>query len=114
MCYRPTVRYDEAYRHYIDELFHATLLDRNQLIRAALFTAAHSREFSELLSLYKKSDVPLPYPKWKPNQHGYWLEREYKPEEERRNANGTNERQSREIPSEPIRINNAGGISFTL
>ncbi len=35
--YRPTVRYDDVFKEYIDSLFHATHLDRNQIIRAALF-----------------------------------------------------------------------------
>jgi hypothetical protein len=72
--YRPTVRYDDVFREYVDSLFHATDLDRNQIIRAALFAAAHSKEFQNLLKPYKKKDVPVPSPLWKLEQHCFWLE----------------------------------------
>ncbi|MEH6947703.1 hypothetical protein V7068_11650 [Bacillus sp. JJ634] len=72
--YRPTVRYDDVFKEYIDSLFHATHLDRNQIIRAALFAAAYSKEFLNLLTEHKKKDVPLPPPLWERTQHGYWME----------------------------------------
>ena len=72
--YRPTVRYDDIFREYVDSLFQATDLDRNQIIRAALFAAAHSKEFQNLLKSYKKKDVPVPSPLWKLEQHCFWLE----------------------------------------
>jgi len=135
MTYRPTVRYDDSFRIYVDDLFHATHLDRNQIIRAALFAAAHSREFIDLLSVYKKPNTSLPSPEWKLRQHGYWLDQKFISEEEERdvNANVRRDRPSSE-PSrteetvattttrregslhgrEPIRIANAGGINFSL
>lgn len=58
--YRPTVRYSDIYKTYVDEIFHATRLDRNQIIRCALFTAAHNPLFLTLINTFKKSDVPLP------------------------------------------------------
>jgi glycine cleavage system protein P-like pyridoxal-binding family len=58
--YRPTVRYADIYKQYIDLIFHATTLDWNQIIRAELFTAAYSKEFWELLSKYRKCDVHPP------------------------------------------------------
>lgn len=72
--YRPTVRYDDIFREYVDSLFHATDLDRNQIIRAALFAAAHSEKFQNLLQPHQKKDVPLPSPLWKLDQNCYWLE----------------------------------------
>ncbi len=57
LMYRPTVRYDEAFWDYVNALLHATNLDRNQILRAALFTAAYSREFHELLRPYREKDV---------------------------------------------------------
>ena len=72
--YRPTVRYDDVFKTYVDDLFHATHLDRNQIIRAALFAAAHTREFYDLLRPYLRGDVPTPLPLWRLNQDGYWLE----------------------------------------
>lgn len=74
MTYRPTVRYADVFRDYINSLFHATTLDRNQLIRAALFSAALSDEFQELLTRYKTKDVSLPSPLWCFDQHEIWLE----------------------------------------
>jgi hypothetical protein len=140
--YRPTVRYDDVFKEYIDGLFHATHLDRNQIIRAALFAAAYSKEFQELMTEHKKKDVPLPPPLWKSNQHRYWMERTPKKEggkdihdicrgtkkvnkntgDIERRGNRTEENRcirqikgrTREIPSEPIRIRNQGGITFTI
>jgi len=60
--YRPTVRYDDIFREYVDSLFHATNLDCNQILRAAFFAAAHSEKFQNLLQPHQKKDVPLPSP----------------------------------------------------
>ncbi|MDF2792066.1 MAG: hypothetical protein K0S80_5168 [Neobacillus sp.] len=72
--YRPTVRYDDVYKTYVDDLFHSTHLDRNQIIRAALFAAAHSKEFLDVIQSHKKGGVPTPSPPWMLHQHGYWME----------------------------------------
>jgi hypothetical protein len=72
--YRPTVRYASIFRDYVNAVFHATTLDRNQIIRAALFTAAHTKEFHDMLKQYQKKDVPLPRPKWGLSDHQFWLE----------------------------------------
>lgn len=72
--YRPTVRYADVFKDYVDSIFHSTHLDRNQIIRAALFSAAHSKEFHEILKPYRKGDVPTSPPPWKLHQDGYWLE----------------------------------------
>ncbi|QJX81150.1 hypothetical protein [Priestia megaterium] len=74
--YRPTVRYHSIYRTYIDSLFHATGLDRNQIIRCALFTAANNPVFLALMNQYKVSDVPLPSSPWQPSSHRLWMEQE--------------------------------------
>jgi hypothetical protein len=74
LMYRPTVRYSDIYKQYVDSLFHATTLDRNQIFRAALFTAAHSKEFHDILKQYQEKDVPLPRPKWGLSDHQFWLE----------------------------------------
>lgn len=141
--YRPTVRYDDVFRDYVDSLFRATHLDRNQIIRGALFAAAHSEEFQKLLEPYKKGDVPLPSPLWKVHQDGYWLEQSPQIKGEGKDVNvnlertgtvkeaiGTTkgrgnpseeirrlrapERPSGEIPSKRIAIKEQGGISFTF
>jgi hypothetical protein len=72
--YRPTVRYPDIYKKYVDKLFHATTLDRNQIIRAALFGAAYSQEFLKQMYIYKKKDVTLPSPLWQLDQMELWLE----------------------------------------
>jgi hypothetical protein len=72
--YRPTVRYDDIFREYVDSLFHATHLDRNQIIRAALFMAVHSKKFQNLMNEYKKIEVSFPPPLWDIDQHRYWME----------------------------------------
>jgi len=144
MVYRPTVRYADEFKEYVDSLFHATRLDRNQIIRAALFTAAFSPNFAALLDPYKKADVPLPLPKWNTNEHGYWMDRtpmEHErgkdvnaiirrenetertaesiartPTEQTENnrCNGQIERQERKVSSRPIRIANQGGITIKI
>ncbi|PGK20733.1 hypothetical protein CN902_27740 [Priestia megaterium] len=79
--YRPTVRYHSIYRTYVDSLFQATELDRNQIIRCALFTAAHNPVFLALMNQYKMSDVPLPSSPWQPSSHPLWMEQEPNTEE---------------------------------
>lgn len=74
--YRPTVRYHSIYRTYVDSLFQATDLDRNQIMRCALFTAAHNPVFLALMNQYKMSDVPLPSSPWQPSSHPLWMEQE--------------------------------------
>ena len=74
--YRPTVRYSEIYRDYVDQVFHATTLDRNQIIRLALFVAANSPEYNAILSEYKKADVSLPHAGWEPHQSPLWQSQE--------------------------------------
>jgi len=134
MTYRPTVRYDEIFRDYINDLFHATTLDRNQILRAALFSAAYSKEFANLIAPYLKKSSSFPLPKWSPDQHGYWKKHEYnhiggecvnaidtgsrRAAESIRtteSSEGTVARRERAIHSgEQIRISNEGSISFTL
>jgi hypothetical protein len=135
--YRPTVRYSEVYRDYVDQVFHATTLDRNQIIRLALFIAANSPDYNAILSEYKKADVPLPRPTWRPNQSALWMEQDPELKEEGEDVNaidggkadtrpviaagrggsagsaeaGTNTRRAGEIRQ---RIKATGGVVFTV
>ncbi len=84
--YRPTVRYASVYKDYVNQLFHATTLDRSQLIRAALFTAAHSPEFRKQVEAYAKVDVPVPRPTWSLTDTALWLEQSPQPKEEGRDV----------------------------
>lgn len=74
MVYRPTVRYADDFKEYVDDLFHATNLDRNQIIRAALFYAAFSSSFQSIMNQYKKNDISLPSAQWFEDHHWLWME----------------------------------------
>lgn len=77
MAYRPTVRYPDIYKDYIESLFRATELDRNQIIRLALFAAAHSDLYKAILKEHQLDDVPLPCPEWTMDEEGCWKEQNY-------------------------------------
>ncbi|WP_110113286.1 hypothetical protein [Bacillus sp. CGMCC 1.16541] len=77
MTYRPTVRYSEIYKNYVEDVFKGTNLDRNQIIRLALFVAAHSDEYRSILKKHKIGDVPLPYPEWGLEEEACWKEQNY-------------------------------------
>lgn len=122
MVYRPTVRYADIFLDYVDSVFHATTLDRNQIIRGALFSAALSVEFHKLLESYKKKDVPLPSPLWSLDQHEIWLEQcpGIKGRGKHVNVNDKRtvevrpkEKQERKDPAKS-RILNKGGITIRI
>lgn len=71
MVYRPTVRYDDRFRDYVEDCFHATKLDRNQIIRLGLFLLPYSEEGANILRRHAVG--PLPSPKWEIGEHGVWL-----------------------------------------
>ncbi|MBU8905589.1 hypothetical protein [Desertibacillus haloalkaliphilus] len=124
MVYRPTVRYHDVFRDYVNKLFHATTLDRNQIIRAALFAAAHSNEFYKLIDGYKKSDVPLPSPIWEPLDHELWMEQCKEKGKGGRDVNAKPKREGpvesidrtsrKETTNRRIRFKNSGGIKFSF
>ncbi|ADC48969.1 hypothetical protein BpOF4_04525 [Alkalihalophilus pseudofirmus OF4] len=120
--YRPTVRYADVYKDYVDALFKATTLDRNQIIRAALFNAAHSNLFSELIRPYLRKDVPLPRADWSASDHGLWLSQGQSEERGGGDVNGeqkirrTEEATRRQQPEQGrIRqVRENGGIKITI
>ena len=71
--YRPTVRYDDMYEKYVTNLFNCTELDRNQIIRAALFIAGHTEQFRKIIAPHLKKGMSFPEPLWESDQHEYWL-----------------------------------------
>lgn len=85
--YRPTVRYADEYKTYVDELFKATSLDRNQILRAALFSAAYSKEFHDIILRFKKKDVPTPSPGWSLGDSRWWRYQDVEKEQEERDVN---------------------------
>jgi hypothetical protein len=101
--YRPTVRYSDSFREYIDRLFNATHLDRNQLLRAALFAAAHSKEFQSIVQKYKKCDVTLPQAHWGREEERLWKEQNYIPKTKKIEPEQT---------QAVIRVINQGGIKY--
>lgn len=92
--YRPTVRYSDVYKDYVDSLFQSTTLDRSQIIRAALFVAGHSDEFLKLLADYRRSDVPPPSPTWSLSDRALWLESSPKIEREGEDVRAINGRET--------------------
>lgn len=72
--YRPTVRMADAYKDFVEEVASVTRLDRTQVIRLALFTAAHSPVFLEVLEEYKKEGVSFPSPAWELWEDSFFLE----------------------------------------
>lgn len=81
--YRPTVRMADAYKDYVEGVAKATRLDRTQVIRLALFTAAHSTAFIEILDEYKIAGACLPAPDWELWEDRFFLEVSPKPTEGR-------------------------------
>lgn len=71
--YRPTIRCADVYKDYLDSLADVTGLDRNQLIRLALFSAPFSNLFVAQVKQHGK-DVTLPSPAWETFNHGLWME----------------------------------------
>jgi hypothetical protein len=103
MVYRPSVRYAEAYEKYVKELDESTHLDRNQIIRLALFMAAHSQEYQSILEKYKKPGVSLPQPCWEQDDDRLWKNQNYIPKQKKQ-----------EMPKrgKTIKIINKGGIKY--
>lgn len=98
MTYRPTVRYPDIYKEYVESVFKATTLDRNQIIRLALFVAAHSNEYKAILEKHKIPDVPLPQPYWGRLEHEAWQDQSY----------------TKKKPAQTIKVIDQGGITFKL
>jgi hypothetical protein len=68
--YRPTVRYDDCFKEYVEELFRATTLDRNQIMRLALFLLGHTKEGKDVLTFFSSSSLPVPL--WDKNNMVLW------------------------------------------
>lgn len=77
MVYRPTVRYPDMYKDYVEGVFKSTSLDRNQIIRLALFVAAHSSDYKKILKKHQFADVPLPLPEWEWFEDNCWKDQNY-------------------------------------
>jgi len=72
LLYRPTVRYDPIYRKYVNELFHATDLDRNEIMRLALFCAPLGALFRSKVERHLKPGKTFPEAPWGPQDGRLW------------------------------------------
>jgi hypothetical protein len=100
LTYRPTVRYDDIFKDYVDDLFNATNLDRNQIIRLGLFLLGHTKEGRDVLNYFSSS--PLPEPKWNKNNTVLWYGKEHNymfPEREDVTAEGGTSNDNKESVS---------------
>lgn len=70
--YRPTVRYAPIYQEYVNQLFHASHLDRNEIIRLALFCAPFSAMFRSKVEVHLKEGQTFPTALWKPQDRPLW------------------------------------------
>lgn len=99
--YRPTVRYNDAFKDYVEELFKATTLDRNQILRLALYELHKSEKLKEY---QKDKSSSLPSPVWMDSTDGLWLTNtmEIKEREEGRHENVV--RPIREVTRQPRKV----------
>jgi hypothetical protein len=119
--YRPTVRYDDLYKEYVDNVFSSTHLSRNQIIRAALFIAGHTEQFSKIIEPYLKRGMSLPAPLWSKDNDDLWYEQQVNvpdkvPEAENFTHNEPIKYEQRRIEERPIAspkvFSPGGGISI--
>ena len=103
--YRPTVRYPDVFKEYVDALFGKTKLDRNQIFRLALFAAAHSQEFQDILKKHSFGDVLLPRPPWMLDDEACWKGNHY---------SGSAYKRPQPKLDKVIRFKEKGGIKLTL
>lgn len=116
MTYRPTVRYPDIYKDYVEDVYKATHLDRNQIIRLALFIAAHSPEYNAILQKYKIDDVSLPHPVWEKDEERAWKEQNYikKQITPDPSPNTMNDKAGVHPPPPLIKIIEKGGIQIKI
>jgi hypothetical protein len=73
---------DDCFKDWIEEVVKVTGLDRNQVIRLALFSAPFSDEFKKQINKRRDFDVNLPSPAWsKDSDGGPWRRSEWIKEE---------------------------------
>lgn len=68
--YRPTVRMDDVFKDWIEEVVKETKLDRNQIIRLALFSAPYSETFKEQINKRREGDVRVSPALWNKDSDG--------------------------------------------
>jgi len=79
---------DDCFKDWIEDVVKVTGLDRNQIIRLALFSAPFSAVFVAQINERKKYDVNLPPPPWKRESGGgAWRSSTWKKEEREGDVN---------------------------
>lgn len=100
-----------CYKDYVDSLFNTTNLDRNQIMRLALYVLGHTSEGLRILEEFQKDvETPIPLPSWELLENwDLWLGRK---------TNGVGERNVKDKlntdvkpKSQPIKIH---GLSYTI
>ena len=117
MVYRPTVRYDDVYKKYVDDLFQATELDRNQIMRLGLFLLGHTEEGTQILKDH--ATTSLPSPPWSKDSKELWLAQVWLDEYKERDVKpvakeGRHESERREGSVQTVKFNNTGGIKLFI
>lgn len=75
MAYEPKIRCADAYREYINSLYQATNLDRNQIMRLMMFAAPFSGLFLSTVEgkFLKPGIAAAPSPSWTAKSDLLWL-----------------------------------------
>lgn len=103
--YRPTVRMDDCFRNWIEGVAKASGLDRNQVIRLALFSAPFSAVFVAQINSRKKTDVNLPPPPWqRETDGGPWRESSWNRKGREGDVNENINQKRKEISNESVGI----------
>lgn len=71
--YRPPLRMDDAFQVWVNQMFHATGLDRNQIMRLAIFTAPFGALFKSKIDIHTRKNGLTPPPPWSPKHNDLWL-----------------------------------------
>jgi len=104
--YRPTIRYNQTYRTFIDSIFYYSNLDRNQILRLALHIAAHSDAFQKVIESHRRTkDVPPPFPIWSVENHSIWLDNKGLEQEGEGEAHETISGKESGAKQQPTRVN---------
>ncbi|MFD2679630.1 hypothetical protein [Bacillus seohaeanensis] len=91
--YRPTLRCSDVFKDYLQSLADVTGLDKNQLIRLALFSAPFNKLFIAQIE-QNASDVTLPSPTWEVFDSRLWMEQNPKLEGKGETSHDDNRRKT--------------------
>ncbi|MGJ9381822.1 hypothetical protein [Salipaludibacillus sp. CF4.18] len=102
--YRPTIRMDDAFKEWLEQVAKETGFNVNQLIRLAIFSAPFSAVFTAQLQKASETDVSLSPPPWdRLSDGGPWRWKEWKREEKGVDVYAESEQEGTEIVIESVR-----------